>query len=240
MPTLALESIDRRPIAARKLVASRVVAAWLARRGVSANAISIAGLVCGIAAGGVLAATAVLDSSGQRAAWLVGAMFIQLRLAANMLDGMVAIESRTASALGEVFNEIPDRITDVAILVGAGYAVGGNPIAGYWAGGIALFVSYIRAFGKAAGLPNQFAGPMAKPQRMFTVTVVALYAGLVPESWQPAWPGFGGLMALALALIVAGGILTSFRRLARITEALGGSSDSRLAAGQEILRKSWG
>lgn len=220
MPDSTAEPMDRRPIATRNLVASRVVAAWLIRWGVSANVISIAGLVSGIAAGGVLSATSAFDSWEQRIAWLLGALFIQLRLAANMLDGMVAIESGTASSVGEIFNEIPDRITDVVTLIGAGYAVGGNPVAGYLAGCVALFVSYIRAFGKGAGLPNEFCGPMAKPQRMFTVTVAAIYSGLAPESWQPEWPHFGGLMALALVLIIAGGILTAFRRLVRITAAL--------------------
>jgi hypothetical protein len=74
--------------------------------------------------------------------------------------------------------------------------------------------------GKAAGLANDFCGPMAKQHRMFTVTVVALYGGLTPQSWQPAWEGFGGPMALGLALIVAGGVWTAVRRLLHIAAAL--------------------
>lgn len=52
------ETLDRRPSATRNLRVSQAAAMWLARQGVSANAISVAGMVCGMAAGVVLAATA--------------------------------------------------------------------------------------------------------------------------------------------------------------------------------------
>ena len=55
----------------------------------------------------------------------------------------------------------------------------------------AVFVAYVRAMGKAAGggaVKQEFCGPMAKQQRMFIVTVTALYCGLAPAAWQPSWP----------------------------------------------------
>src|ERR671936_253894 len=88
---------DRRPIAARSWRISQVIADWLVRRGVSANGVSIAGMVAGLAAGAALAATAHLDGLPQRIAWLAAAILVLTRLLANMLDGMVAIGSQTAS-----------------------------------------------------------------------------------------------------------------------------------------------
>src|SRR5438067_1328594 len=90
-------SLDRRPIAARDLKVFQAAAAWLARRGASPNGISVVGMVCGVAAGGALAATSSLASWPLRAAWLLGALLIPLRLAANMFDGMVALASGRSS-----------------------------------------------------------------------------------------------------------------------------------------------
>ena len=226
---------DRRPIAVRGWAIWQLPVRWLVRHGVSPNAISVAGMVCGIAAGVTLAWTPAWG----RAAWLVSALLIQLRLLANLLDGMVAIAAGRASPLGEIYNEVPDRVSDAAILIGAGFAAGGDVLLGFWATCAALFTAYVRTIGKAAGAPQEFCGPMAKQQRMAIVTLVALYCGLTPSVWQPTWlngwlaAGSGwrvspvfigtppssaiwGLSAVALLVIFVGCCLTSVRRLIRI------------------------
>jgi phosphatidylglycerophosphate synthase len=197
-----------------------VIASWLARRGVTPNAISVAGMICGVAAGFALAATS-LAPDWQHVAWLAAATLIQLRLLANMWDGMVAIESRRTSPVGELYNDVPDRVSDVAGLIGAGYAVGGCIELGYVAACIALGTAYVRVMGKAAGTPQEFCGPMAKQQRMALLTAVALYCGLTPLAWQPHWRDTPwGLPAAALLVIIAGGLLTILRRLNRIAANL--------------------
>jgi len=213
--------VDRRPIASRDRAVSRRVASWLAGTGITPNAISIAGMVFGCLAGVVFAATASLDSWSMRAAWVAGALLVQLRLLANMFDGMVAIERDVASAVGELYNEVPDRVSDVAILVGLGYAAGGEPTLGYVAACVAIFVAYIRAIGAAAGAPQAFDGPMAKPQRMFAVTVGAAYCAVTPLAWQPEFgPDGRGIASFVLALVTLGGLWTAARRLRRIARAL--------------------
>jgi phosphatidylglycerophosphate synthase len=213
---------ERRPISAREWSVSRRMAHGLARGGVSPDAISVAGMVCGVAAGIVLAATPVLGTTAARAAWLGAAALIQLRLLANMFDGMVAIETGTASPKGELYNEVPDRVSDTAILVGAGHAVGGVVALGYVAALAAMATAYIRVMGRGVGTPQEFCGPMAKPQRMFVMTLVGLYLGLAPASWQPAWGAEGrwGLAAAALGVIAVGALWTAVRRLNRIRRAL--------------------
>lgn len=208
--------LDRRPIAARSHPLAQAVAAWLTRRNVSANSISIFGLVCGLAAGSAFAATREVETGA--ALWFAGAVLIQLRLAANMLDGMVALARGTASPVGELYNEIPDRISDSAVLIGAGVA------ADDWGLGVAaalaaMATAYVRAAGKAAGAPNDFSGPMAKPHRMFLMTGVALWSAIAPRSWQPVLAGFD-LVSLALIVVIAGCTLTALRRLRRIAGAL--------------------
>jgi phosphatidylglycerophosphate synthase len=213
---------DRRPIAVRTWPIFQRMARALAAWGVTPNAISVGSMAAGVAAGAALAATDHLPGYAARVAWLLAAVLIQLRLLANMLDGMVAIECGKASPVGELYNEVPDRASDVAVLVGAGYAWGGDVALGYLAACAALFTAYVRALGKAAGAPNEFCGPMAKQQRMFLVTLIALYGALAPAAWQPAWgePPAWGLAAVGLAVIVAGALLTAGRRLLRIAANL--------------------
>ncbi|MGO9112912.1 MAG: CDP-alcohol phosphatidyltransferase family protein [Thermoguttaceae bacterium] len=211
---------DRRPIASRERKISKVVAHVLAVRGVSPNTISTAGMISGVAAGLVLAATTL--PGWQRPAFVAAAVLMQLRLLANMLDGMVAVECQKASPVGELYNEVPDRVSDTAAFVGAGYALGSHAVLGFVAALLALFIAYLRAEGKVAGAHQEFCGPMAKPQRVFVLTLVALYCGLAPHGWQPtlAWPPQMGLMGIGLAIIIAGELWTAARRILRIVRAL--------------------
>src|SRR5947208_6054529 len=119
----AAEHIDRRPIATRNRKWAQAATIWLASRNVSPNAISIAGMCACIVAGIALGATSIAD---YRILWLIAALGAQLRLTANMLDGMVAIASSRTSKTGELYNEVPDRISDAAVFIGAGFAWGGN------------------------------------------------------------------------------------------------------------------
>ena len=211
---------DRRPIPAREWQISKRIARGMAASGISADAISLAGMFCGIAAGAALAVTS-RHPSWERLAWVAAAALIQLRLLANMLDGMVAIESGRVSPVGQLYNEVPDRISDAATLIGLGYAAGGNVVLGYVAACVALLVAYVRAAGKVAGAHQEFCGPMAKQQRMFTTTLAALFCGLTPQTWWLDWPAEGfGLPAIALLLVIAGGVWTLLRRLRRIASAL--------------------
>ena len=65
-----------------------------------------------------------LAALGSTRAWplLGAAVFIQLGLLANMLDGLIAVEGGRMTKTGELYNEIPDRIADVVFLGAAGYA----------------------------------------------------------------------------------------------------------------------
>ncbi|MFN2541302.1 MAG: CDP-alcohol phosphatidyltransferase family protein [Chthoniobacterales bacterium] len=210
---------DRRPIATRKRKWAQTSAQWLADHNVSPNAISIAGMFACIGAGISLALTSIVYCPLE---WLAAAVLVQLRLTANMLDGMVALNSGRASRVGELYNEIPDRISDAAVFIGAGFAFGGNITLGYVATILSIFTAYVRAAGKIAGAPNEFCGPMAKQHRMLVITLIALYSTITPRSWQTIRVGQTaiGLMTLALSIIILGCVPTVFRRLKRIARAL--------------------
>jgi phosphatidylglycerophosphate synthase len=215
----AAQTIDRRPIATRNRKWAQAATAWLAARNVSPNAISIAGMFACIVAGIALGVTSISD---YRILWLVAALGAQLRLTANMLDGMVAIASGRTSKTGELYNEVPDRISDAAVFIGAGFAWGGNVPLGYIATILAIFTAYVRAAGKIAGGPNEFCGPMAKQHRMLVITLVCLYSAITPRSWQMITfnESHIGLVTLGLAVIIVGCIITVIRRVGRIAHGL--------------------
>ena len=219
MDKSATELIDRRPIATRNRKWAQAATAWLAARNVSPNAISIAGMCACIVAGIALGATSISD---HRILWLVAAGGAQLRLTANMLDGMVALASGRTSKTGELYNEVPDRISDAAVFIGAGFAWGGNVTLGYIATILAIFTAYVRAAGKIAGAPNEFCGPMAKQHRMLIITLICLYSAMTPRSWQMITftDSQIGLMTPGLVVIVVGCVITVIRRVSRIAHAL--------------------
>jgi phosphatidylglycerophosphate synthase len=220
LPTAAPPSPDRRPIRSREHKLWIAIAHALASRGVSANAISILGMIACIAAGAALAATAHSDGWTMRSLWIAGALLIQLRLVCNMLDGMVAIERGIASPVGELYNEIPDRLSDMAALIGLGYAAGSSVALGFLAAALAVFVAYVRAMAKAAGAPNDFRGPMAKQQRMFLATLAALFMGVAPESWKQPFGNGWTVPSVILGIICIGCIVTAIRRILRAADTL--------------------
>lgn len=212
MSVTTYQPVERRPLASRDLGVMHLAARWLVARGVSANAISLASIGFATTASLALAATSWTDGVVARMLFLVAAVCVQLRLLANLLDGMVAVGSGQASRTGELYNEVPDRVADALILIGAGFSAGGSPTFGYLAALMAVFVAYLRAFGGSVGLTGLFIGPMAKPQRMATVTAACICGACAP--------GFAAT-GVALGLIVVGSAVTAVRRLQRIAVQLG-------------------
>jgi phosphatidylglycerophosphate synthase len=215
--------IDRRPLQSRQWPVTIALADWLSSRSVPPNAISLFGLGAGILGGLIFAGTSV--GWVPRICWLLAAGCVQLRLLCNLLDGMVAVQSGRTSPLGELYNEIPDRVSDAVTLIGLGFAEGSVPWLGFVAAVLAVFVAYVRAACRIAGAPQDFSGPMAKPHRMFVVTVVALCCALVPMSLQTAWlEQPWGVPAIGLGVIIVGSIVTAIRRLFRAARILEGRS----------------
>jgi len=207
-----MQSGDRRPIAARETAPAARVAGWLIRRGASPNGISLAGMAAGIGAGLALAATAWWPEAA-RLLWLLAALLVQARLAANLLDGMVAIGRGVASPVGELYNEVPDRVSDTAVLVGLGIAADGAAALGLAAALAAMATAYVRVTARSAGAPSDFGGPMAKQHRMAAVTALAVFCAAAPAGWQRI--GETHLAVVVLAAIALLSALTAWLRLRR-------------------------
>ncbi|MEZ6034572.1 MAG: CDP-alcohol phosphatidyltransferase family protein [Planctomycetaceae bacterium] len=186
------------------------------------NAISVASVFFAVVAGICLAATNQCETAwARRSLWLLSAAMIQLRLVANLMDGMVAIEGGKKSAVGDLYNEVPDRLSDPAILVGAGFAWGSSPTIGLSAALVAVFVAYVRAIGASVGVGQVFIGPFAKQQRMALMTLVCIISAILPLPWQAVSESAGiGVCGAALLLLIFGGLITACRRLQKIAELM--------------------
>src|SRR5262245_902448 len=118
--------MERRPIATRDHRWTQRCAAALAHQGISPNAISVASSLFA-----ALACLALHEYARQaaaplavRATYLISAaVAIQLRLLANLFDGMVAIEFDRKSRIGDVYNDLPDRISDSLVFVGLSFVL---------------------------------------------------------------------------------------------------------------------
>ena len=85
---------NRRPLKSRGTAWAAVAARAALASGISADGVSIVGIVISLIGAAVLV-------TGIGAPWhfLIGAVAVQLRLLCNMLDGMVAVEGGRKSAL---------------------------------------------------------------------------------------------------------------------------------------------
>lgn len=206
--------LTRRPIRSRESRWAAPAAAWLTRIGARPNVISMLSVVFACAAAVALLLTRSAPPRWQAALFVVAALGIQLRLLCNLLDGMVAIEGGRKTRSGELFNELPDRLSDVLILVCAGYAetaaTWGEAL-GWAAAVLAVLTAYVRAFGASLTGAQHFVGPMAKPHRMAVMTVACLAAAV--QAWLGAAPS---VLPLGLALVVVGCVVTLVRRTRRI------------------------
>ncbi len=194
------------------------IARWLTATGVTPNAVSFASIGFSAGAGGLLLWSARVAGVGGAACLLGVPVLVGLRGLCNLFDGMIAVEGGRKTKSGEVFNDVPDRVSDLAMLVPAGYAVGDSSWAvplGWAAGALAILVAYARMLGGALGTPQFFSGPMAKPHRMAVLSAASVAAAVEQLVGGTRWALLGGL-----AIIVLGCLWTTWRRLRQIVVTL--------------------
>ncbi|MBN9418595.1 hypothetical protein ABS71_15235 [bacterium SCN 62-11] len=185
---------DRRPIKERGTFWARALAKLVAKLGFTPNQISVLSVVFSLVGTGCFV----------QGRYLAAALCIVSRLICNMIDGMVAVEHNQKSPSGEIFNELPDRLSDTFSLMGAGYAAH-LPQLGLWASLLALLTAYIRTLCHGAGAPADFSGPMAKQQRMKLLIGACLGCAI--------WSKLSvHILGTVLVLITVGCLITSWRR----------------------------
>jgi len=177
----------------------RPLAAWLARAGVSANAVTIAALVLSVAQGAWLAL-----QPGAVVPLLILPVTLFVRMALNAVDGLMAKEHGMMSPQGAVLNELSDVIADAALYLPFALIPGVS-------GGLVVLVVVTGIIAEMAGAlgplikaPRRYDGPFGKSDRAlgFGVLAVLLSFGLLPDP----------LSNLYLALLLVLSVFTVWNR----------------------------
>lgn len=216
---------DRRVIPQRSQRWAVTVADALANLKLTPNSISVLSVAAAAVAAAALVASGFTHETTRVVCLLTAAFSLPVRLLFNMLDGMLAVEHGLRSPTGELFNELPDRISDAIIITAAGFATAGVLTFHGWDAGVglavlaamlALLTAYVRTLGASCGVGNIFDGTMAKPVRMWLLVLASLLSIIeMVAGWAT-----GVVFLIALGLVAVGSLETVITRLRRIAATL--------------------
>jgi len=154
------------------------VGSRLQRAGITANQITVVGLIVSIAAALVIAQ-----------GWLIaGAVLLALSGVLDVLDGSVAKASGTASPRGAFFDSVVDRVSDTFVLGGVAWYLASAESAHLAVLPLALvgastLVSYERARAESLGFTAK-GGLMERAERMIAVGIGLVFSVvLIPVLW---------------------------------------------------------
>jgi CDP-diacylglycerol--glycerol-3-phosphate 3-phosphatidyltransferase len=154
----------------------RPAGARLGKVGISADQITVLGLVASVACGLVVAQG--------RLGW--GAFFLALSGLTDVLDGAVAKSGGTAGPRGAFFDSVCDRISDGVVLGGAAwYYAGRQPhlaVLAFAVAVLSLLISYERARAESLDL-NGKSGLMERAERMVVLGLGLMFGRLTAALW---------------------------------------------------------
>ncbi len=217
---MSTHEASRRPLKVRSTAWSHTIAAFLSKRDITPNQISLASILFSILAAACILLIPKDDSPAVWGYSIFAAVFIQMRLLCNLFDGMVALEGGKSTKSGELYNDIPDRVSDSAVFIALGYTTSYIEL-GYFAALFAVMTAYVRVLGASMGVGSLFIGPMAKQHRMALLTFSLL---LTPIERLFAGHSFH-LLSITLLLIAVGSLATVANRTYRIYTILEGKND---------------
>lgn len=170
----------------------RPVAAWLARTGVSANAVTISALALSAAQGAWLAFE-------PGAAWplLLLPVTLFVRMALNAVDGLMAKEHGMITPQGAVLNELSDVIADAALYLPFALIPGVNAPLVVLVVVTGIVTEMTGALGPSIKATRRYDGPLGKSDRAlgFGLLAVLLGFGIAPGLWTGVYLGI--LLALS-------------------------------------------
>jgi len=133
------------------------------------------------------------------------------RLVLNLLDGMIARRTGVSRPMGEIWNELADRVGDTLFLGGLALSPAVDPRLAAGAVIAALLASYVGITAKAAGGRRQYTGVMSKPGRMIAVAAGAPLAYVTAD---------GRWLAGVAAVVLVGALITLAQRLRAAAQEL--------------------
>jgi phosphatidylglycerophosphate synthase len=177
----------------------------LERLGVTPDAVTLAAIPVGFLAGALL-----LLSPTAPVALLGVPALAALRLVLNLLDGALARRTGRMHPRGELYNELGDRLADIAFLAPVAFLPGADRTTVLLGVAGAIFASFAGVVPRAAGSERIYRGILSKPGRMILLSAFAVAAFVVgPDAWGP----FGPLLLIGTILTAVERIVVGIRRL---------------------------
>lgn len=148
---------------------------------------------------------------------LILAIFlILLRMMLNTIDGVMAIERGNLSLKGEIVNALPDRYSDLFLLLGIAFSPLCSTFLGVLAMASMFLVSYTGMLGKALGVDWQHHGPLGKVERLILIMLFSGIQFFTLADGDGRWTGLGARwtpLEWCMVLFVLLGIPTVWNRL---------------------------
>lgn len=213
---------SRRPLKVRGATWSKKIASYLSKKDITPNQISLASIVFSIFAAIFILLIPSANSFQEFLFPVLAAVFIQMRLLCNLFDGMVALEGGKSTKSGELYNDIPDRVSDSILFIALGYALYNIGFTfsielGYLSALFAMMTAYIRVLGSSMNAGACFKGPMAKQHRMAILTISLVLSIFESMMFEQSY-----VLFIALLIIALGSFLTVFNRTYFIYKTLEG------------------
>lgn len=175
----------------------------MAAAGVSPDAVTLAAVPVSIAGG-----LALLASTSVPLLLLVVPVAAAARLVLNLVDGALARATGRSHPRGEVFNEVGDRLSDIALMAPVAFVPGSQRETVLLGVTFALLASFVGVVTKTAGGDRLYRGVLSKPGRMALLAVFAVLALVLgPQAWGP----FGPILLVGTALTTAERLVVGVR-----------------------------
>jgi CDP-diacylglycerol---glycerol-3-phosphate 3-phosphatidyltransferase len=180
----------------------------LAAAGVTPDQVTLAAIPVAVVGG-----ACVLGSQQVPALLLLVPLLVVLRILLNLIDGNMARRTGRIHARGELYNEVGDRLGDVAFLAPAAFLPGAPSqliLLGVLAG---VMSSYVGITAKAAGGERIYRGILSKPGRMALLCVCSVWAFAAGPASSTPWVAFGVVLLAGTTLTLLERVVVAIRRL---------------------------
>lgn len=177
----------------------------LAAMGVSPDAITLAAIPVAIVAGACLLASPIVPGL-----LLAVPLLATVRLVLNLLDGALARRTGRSHPRGELYNELGDRLADVAFLGPVAFLPGASMPVVLLGVLTAVLASYVGIVARAAGAERIYRGVLSKPGRMVLLSVCAVWAFV---AGPVAWTVFGPALLIGTGLTLLERVRVAIRTL---------------------------